>query len=213
MGLDLTLFMADWDRLRTFPVEDRVDALEDAVWPPGRDIELFEERAGKDGWLWPPDDGDGDGDGPAWCAEYSFHSTTGSYIWHARAGDGWDDMRAYAEPSLRAALDTFLAGLIWDAVPEEPGVLREYGGVFPAETDPGRARLLLFSPPEAQPERARAWERAAPRLDELREPFALECAEWGGRPDTFEEFTVLLGEWGDVVTESARRGWGLVGLP
>ncbi|MFE2094686.1 hypothetical protein [Streptomyces sp. NPDC059460] len=50
-------------------------------------------------------------------------------------------------------------------------------------------------------------------LEELREPFAAECEGWAGRPDTFEDFTVLLCEWGDVTTEAARRGWALVGLP
>ncbi|MEV6583268.1 hypothetical protein AB0M92_34495 [Streptomyces sp. NPDC051582] len=40
-------------------------------------------------------------------------------------------------------------------------------------------------------------------------PFAAECEGWAGRPDTFEDFTALLREWGDVTTEAARRGWGL----
>ncbi|GHI40410.1 hypothetical protein Sviol_48180 [Streptomyces violascens] len=50
-------------------------------------------------------------------------------------------------------------------------------------------------------------------LEELRSAFAAECEGWAGRPDTFEEFTTLLHEWGDVVTEAARRGRGPVGLP
>jgi hypothetical protein len=51
------------------------------------------------------------------------------------------------------------------------------------------------------------------KLAELRSAFAAECEGWAGRLDTFEEFTTLLHEWGDVVTEAARRSWGLVGLP
>ncbi|MFC7648984.1 hypothetical protein ACFQX6_57560 [Streptosporangium lutulentum] len=29
----------------------------------------------------------------------------------------------------------------------------------------------------------------------------------------FEEFTDLLSDWGEVVGEAHRRGWGLIGLP
>ncbi|MEU6183602.1 hypothetical protein [Streptomyces coeruleorubidus] len=31
--------------------------------------------------------------------------------------------------------------------------------------------------------------------------------------EDFDGFSVLLREWGVVVTEAGRRGWGLVGLP
>lgn len=61
--------------------------------------------------------------------------------------------------------------------------------------------------------KARAWERGEPFLEELSGPFAAECEGWAGRPDTFEGFVALLREWGAVVAEAARRGWGLVGLP
>ncbi|MGW0792602.1 hypothetical protein ACWD04_31385 [Streptomyces sp. NPDC002911] len=50
-------------------------------------------------------------------------------------------------------------------------------------------------------------------LEELRQPFAAECKGWAGFPDTFEDFTALLHEWGDVTVEAAHRSWGLVGLP
>ncbi|MEU5002095.1 hypothetical protein [Streptomyces sp. NPDC021622] len=53
----------------------------------------------------------------------------------------------------------------------------------------------------------------APRLEELRKPFAAECRGWAGRPDTFEDFAVLLREWAVVVKDTTQRGWGLVGLP
>ncbi|MGX8903932.1 hypothetical protein ACR820_01395 [Streptomyces netropsis] len=205
MGLDLTLFMADWGRLSAIPVENRVDALED-TWPP----ELVDEylRCGRvGGWLWPPDGGS------AWCAEYVFFATTGAYSPHARAGDAWADMRLLVDASVREAMDTFLVGLIWDADPADDPALTGGGGFFPPSTGRGLPYVLLVCPPEAVSGKARAWERVAPRLEELREPFAAECEGWAGRPDTFEGFTALLREWGDVVREATRRGWGLVGLP
>ncbi|MEW2297745.1 hypothetical protein ABZ719_34460 [Streptomyces sp. NPDC006743] len=210
MGLDLTVFAADWERLRAFPAEHRTGALEDAVWPP--DVP-FEEEAARyglpGGWLWPPDT-----ERP-WCAEYRFFGTTGSYRPHSRAGDGWADMRVLADASLRGAMDTFLDGLIWDAAPAADAVTADAGGLFPATAGPGparRSRVLLVCPPAAAPGKALAWERVEPRLEELRGPFTAECTGWAGRPDTFEEFTGLLREWAEVVRETARRGWGLVGL-
>ncbi|MFJ3830165.1 hypothetical protein ACIPWI_19650 [Streptomyces sp. NPDC090046] len=47
----------------------------------------------------------------------------------------------------------------------------------------------------------------------MRGRFAAECEGWAGRPRSFEDFIALLREWGDVTTEAARPGWGLVGLP
>ncbi|MCX4681243.1 hypothetical protein OG413_39255 [Streptomyces sp. NBC_01433] len=44
-------------------------------------------------------------------------------------------------------------------------------------------------------------------------PFAAECEGWAGRPDTYKDFNALLHEWGNVTTEAARHGLGLVGLP
>ncbi|KUJ68960.1 hypothetical protein ACZ90_15335 [Streptomyces albus subsp. albus] len=55
-----------------------------------------------------------------------------------------------------------------------------------------------------------------PPVREVMDSF-LEGLIWDGdqadAPDTFEGFVALLREWGAVVTEAARRGWGLVGLP
>lgn len=223
MGLDLNLRMADWGRLREIPVEDRIRVLDEAIWPTGLDDTYYDTYYGTyygtyglaDGWVWPPDQD------PAWCAEYRFFSTSGSYKPHSHAGDAWADMRVLVDASLRNAMDRFLNGLIWDEDPaeeraEDPAedpTPTAGGGFFPPVTDRWRPRLLLVCPPEAAPGKARAWQRAAPRLEELRGPFAAECEGWAGRPDTFGEFTTLIREWGDVVTETAVRGWGLIGLP
>lgn len=108
-------------------------------------------------------------------------------------------------------MDTFLVGLIWDADPADDPALTGGEGFLPPATDGGLLRVLLVCPPEAVPGKARAWGRVESHLEELREPFAAECEGWAGRPDTFEDFTALLCEWGDVTTEAARHGWGLGG--
>ncbi|MEU9037431.1 hypothetical protein AB0D45_21375 [Streptomyces sp. NPDC048352] len=206
MGLDLMLFMADWKHLSAIPVEKRVEALHDAVWPPELDDEDYLSRP-RGGWTWLPDRES------AWCATYDFFTTTGAYRPHSRAGDAWADIRPLLDASLRQATDTFLGGLIWDADPADDPALTGGGGFFPPATDRWHPSLLLVCPPETLPDKARAWTQVETRLEELREPFAAECEGWAGRPDTFEDFTALLREWGDVTTEAARRGWGLVGLP
>ncbi|MGW4231425.1 hypothetical protein ACWEF9_19375 [Streptomyces sp. NPDC004980] len=188
------------------PVESRVDALEDTAWPPETDYQDM-TYGPVDGWTWPPDRGS------AWCAAYGFFITTGAYGPHARAGAAWNDMRLLVAPSVRAAMDTFLDGLIWNADPADNPGRTGGGGFFPPADDRGRSCVLLVCPPEAILRKTHAWERVKPRLEELREAFAAECPGWAGRPDTFEDFTALLHEWGDANTEAARRNWGLVGLP
>ncbi|WP_405415739.1 hypothetical protein [Streptomyces rubiginosohelvolus] len=203
MGMDLTLFMVDWGRLGTAPVEDRIGLLEDMAWPWAPEGSYDPGRARADGWLWPP------GPEPAWCAVYSFFTTDGAHAPHVRAGSAWGDMRSLLDAFLREPMDTFLDGLVRDAGP----AFAAGGGFFPPAVDPWHRRVLLACPPEVLPGKARAWERVEPRLEELREPFAAECEDWAGRPDTFEDFIALLREWGDVTTTAAHRGWGLVGLP
>ncbi|MEV6682106.1 hypothetical protein AB0N09_35360 [Streptomyces erythrochromogenes] len=198
MGLSLTLFVADWKHLDALPVGDRIRAL-DEEYQKGEAVCEEGTRPSAHGAVW--------------CAAYDFRSTTGAFGPHARAGDAWDDMRPLVDASLRDALDAFLAGLIWDEDPADDPALSGGGGFFPPPADRWHTSVLVVCPPEALPGKARAWARVESRLDELREAFAAECAGWAGRPDTFEDFTELLREWGDVTTEAARRGWGLVGLP
>nr|WP_065477343.1 hypothetical protein [Streptomyces sp. PTY087I2] len=201
--MDLTLFMVDWERLGAVPVEDRIGLLEDMVWPCDTE-ELYDPGRGPaDGWLWSP------GPEPAWWAQYSFVTTTGAHVPHARAGSAWADMRLLVDASVRESMDTFLDGLVRDAGP----AFACDGGFFPPAADPRHPDVLLACPPEVLPGKVRAWERVEPRLEELREPFAAECEGWAGRPESFDDFTALVREWGAVTTTAAGRGWGLVGLP
>lgn len=135
------------------------------------------------------------------------------------AADGWNCGKINTKTdiqinsSVREAMDAFLVSLIWDADPADAPALTGGGGFFPPAADRWRPRVLLVCPPEAVSGKAHAWERVKSHLEELRGPFAAECQGRAGRPDTCEDFTALLHEWGDVITEAARRGWGLVGLP
>ncbi|MFJ9110267.1 hypothetical protein [Streptomyces sp. NPDC102283] len=208
MSVDLTVFMVDGERLGAIPVESRIGRLDDMAWPcePGDVCDGGYERAR--GWHRPP------GPAPAWCAVYSF-LTTGAHVPHVRAGAAWTDMRPLVGASVREMMDIFLGGLIWDADQADAPAETGGGAVFPPAADRWSPHVLLVRAPEAVAAKAQAWERVEPCLEELRGLFAVECEceGWAGRPDTFEDFVALLREWGGVVTETARRGWGLVGLP
>ncbi len=202
-------------QLSAIPVENRIERLDDMAWRWELDDVDNHGYERAHGWLRPP------GRSPAWCAECNFLSTTGAHIPHVRAGAAWADMRPLVDASVREVVDSFLGGLIWDAEQVDDPAASGWGGVFPPATDRVHPNVLLVCLPEAVAGKARAWERGEPCLEGLRGPFAVECEcecececeGWAGRPDTFEGFVALLREWGGVVTEAARRGWGLVGLP
>lgn len=116
MGMDLTLFMVDWERLGAVPVEDRIGLLEDMAWPWGPEEPYDLGRGRADGRLRPP------GPEPAWCAEYSFLTTNGAHMPHVRAGSAWAGMRSLVDASVREPMDTFLDGLVRDAGRPSPAV-------------------------------------------------------------------------------------------
>ncbi|MFC9460142.1 hypothetical protein [Streptomyces sp. NPDC056983] len=213
MGLDLTVLVVDWDHLGRTPAAERLGMLEDAAYPDD-DLDNRDDDGGADarvehGWVRRPD--------TPWIALYEFFRTLGSFKPHFWAGQAWEDVRAFAEPDLRGALDAFLAGLFWpgpddaDTDPsaeEEPAV-----GLFPAEPDPWHPRLLVVRAPEQVPDLARAWALAAPLLEGLRAPYAVHADRPGRWIADFEEFAMLVRDWGEVVTEASRSGRGLIGLP
>ncbi|MGW4895309.1 hypothetical protein ACWEQL_24020 [Kitasatospora sp. NPDC004240] len=210
MGLDITVVMADWDHLARIPAAERLAALDDAVFPDFCCDRCFDADCDvPGGWVWRGR--------PPWCAEYRFFGTTGTYAWHFHLANAWEDMRDLAAPDLREALDGFLGGLVWDgpydpAAPDTDDDDPAPAAGFPDDPEPWRPRVLLLRAPEEVPALVRAWELAAPRLEELREPFGIEAARWAGRPGSFEATADLLREWGEVVTRAGERGWGLIGL-
>ncbi|MFF3071414.1 hypothetical protein ACFVSN_06050 [Kitasatospora sp. NPDC057904] len=202
MGLDITVVMADWNRLARIPADERLDVLDDTVFPvPWSDpVPAALAVAQPDGWVWPPE--------PTWCARYSFYGTTGSYSFHWHLAAAWADIRGSAAPDLRAALDRFLGALI----PEPPDDGPAPAAGFPDDPSPWHPHVLLLCTPDEIPVLARSWETAAPRLEELRAPFDAECAGYSCRPATFDAAAALLHEWGEVVAGAESRGWGLIGL-
>lgn len=61
-------------------------------------------------------------------------------------------------------------------------------------------------------ELATTWKDVQPRLNGLRKAFDEHAAVPEDWVRDFDKFTDLLEDWGHVLSEAARRGWGLVGL-
>ncbi|MFF7489069.1 hypothetical protein [Streptomyces luteogriseus] len=199
MGLDITVLAVDWERLEGTAVEDRYGLLTHAAC---YDDEFSRDAEPQRGWAWPaaPD--------VPWCGRYEFHSTTGSYKPHFWAGQAWDDLREHVAPEAREHLDAFVRDLIRDADGDAEADDGAVAGLFPADR-----RLLLTCPPATVHALTVHWARAEPLLEDLREPYGLHAARPGRWIEDFDEFSVLLREWGAVVTGAGRRGRGLIGLP
>jgi hypothetical protein len=195
MGLDITVLAVDWEQLEGTPRDERLGLLEDAALP---EDELDWNAEPQLGWVWPA------ASNVPWCGRYEFHSTPGSYKPHFWAGQAWEDVRDHAGPVLLEQLDGFLSPLLWD---------EDDTGLFPADPDPWRPKLLLVCPPATVSALAARWAGTEPLLETLREPFAVHAACPGRWIEDFDEFAVLLREWAVVVGEAERRGWGLLGLP
>ncbi|WP_425247875.1 hypothetical protein [Streptomyces sp. NEAU-NA10] len=197
MGLDITVLALDWAELERTPAGERQELLYEAAGPQDTDRDA-EPRVG---WVFPASPK------VPWCGRYEFHGTTGSYKPHFWMGDGWETAREFADPVLRESLDGFLLHLIGEGgdPPES--------GLFPSDATPWQSRLLLACPPSVVPVIAAHWARAEPLLEGLREEYDRHAARPGGWIADFDAFTVLLREWAVVVDETARRGWGLLGLP
>ncbi|MFF3323668.1 hypothetical protein [Streptomyces sp. NPDC002889] len=196
MGLDITVLVVDWAHLTAIPADDRVDRLEDAAY----DLDEIEH-----GWTWPSNDA------KPWCGRYEFRDTLGSYKPHFWAGEAWDDVRAFADPALKAALDRFLTPLLWDDATGDDDDAEAQDEVRDG-MDLLRRSVLVSCTPEAVEELVDAWNETAPLLAQLREPYAAHAACPGRWIANFEEFSDLLHGWAEVAMEAERRGWGLVGL-
>ncbi|GAA0492944.1 hypothetical protein ACFQ2B_00240 [Streptomyces stramineus] len=198
MGVDITAVIVDWAELENIPVPERRCALIEAADPDDYDGAL------EDGWAWLPPAPDCF---PSWCARYEFGGTLGSFKPHFWAGEHWEAVRGHAPEELRTALDTFLAGLFWvppgsdDDLQDEDGAEPWYGATW------------AYCTPSDIPALAHAWSAVGPQLEALRAPFDAHAAKPGKCVGRFEEFTMLLRGWAEVVEEARRRGWGLVGLP
>lgn len=131
---------------------------------------------------------------------------------HFWAADGWDTAREFADPAPREPLDGFLKGLIWwgpdlDAEDDESD-----GRLFPSDPEPSGPRRMLVCPPPAVPALAAHWARAEPLLEGLRETYDSHASHPEGWIPDFDAFDALVRQWAEVVDETARRGWGVLGL-
>ncbi|WP_053790156.1 hypothetical protein [Streptomyces sp. XY332] len=185
MGLDITVLMVDWEHLARIPADDRVKVLGDAACPDFC-CEVCEDAdyAVTGGWVWQRQ--------VSWCAEYRFHGTTGSYAWHPRLGNVWEDVRTSVAPELRDALDHFLRGLFWedpdDLTGTDPTAVakeeRPAARGFPDDPAAWRPRVLLLSAPDEVSELVRRPPagRAGPPASTPPQRCCANGATWPRRP-------------------------------
>ncbi len=203
MGMDITVLVVDWSWLEDAPSRERLSRLRDAWYADETGLWDQGASAAEGDWVWPL------GPSGGFFAIYEFLRTCGSFKAHFWAGERWGLLRDHADPLVRAGLDTVLLGLIWDGPDGEASHVEP--GFF--SDDPSVSYgLLVARSPDSVRELAATWEEIRPRLGGLRGAFDEHVAAPQGWVGDFDEFTRLLEEWGRVLTEAARRGWGVVGL-
>ncbi|MFD7846013.1 hypothetical protein ACFV4K_24105 [Nocardia sp. NPDC059764] len=204
MGVDIFPAIAQWDRLAETLNSDGMDGIWELFWaiPSGEELgETYDHRVR---FLWPPSDT------APWYGECTFRglASTGSWDLHWALSEVWDEMNGHSDlpTDLAAQVDRFIARLVrhrhGDPVEQKisPGL--------PMERIDVRHLRTACSPSEVA-ELARVWGRCADRLEELRPALTAEViARWPWIAD-FDQLAMLLQDWGEIVTEADRRGWGL----
>ncbi|MBP8534051.1 hypothetical protein [Streptomyces sp. MK37H] len=203
MGLDITVMIADWSWLGEAPPRERLPRLRDAWYADEPGLWDHDAPTVEGDWEWPR------GPAGAFFALYEFRRTCGSFKPHFWAGERWEAVRDHVRPLVRADVDTLLLGLIWDGPDGEAQYIDP--GFFSDDPTVSYGLLVARSPGGVR-ELATTWHRIRPRLDGLREVFTEHAAQPGAWIGEFDEFADLLEDWGRVLTEAARRGWGVVGL-
>ncbi|WP_326793694.1 hypothetical protein OHA79_48775 (plasmid) [Streptomyces sp. NBC_00841] len=203
MGLDISVMIADWSWLGEVAPRERLARLRDAWYAEETGLWCREESAVEGEWERPG------GPAGAFFDVYEFRGTCGSFKAHFWAGHRWERIRDHVDPEVRTGLDTLLCGLIWDGPDDEAPHMDP--GFFP--DDPALFYgVLLARSPDSVRELAATWEQVRPRLGGLRRAFTEQAAVPGAWVGHFDAFTDLLEDWGRVLTEATRRGWGVVGL-
>ncbi|MFB7368929.1 hypothetical protein ACFC0D_03690 [Streptomyces sp. NPDC056222] len=203
MGLDINVLIADWAWLGKVPPRERLSRLRDAWYADETGLWDHDAPVIEGGWDWPR------GPHSTSFAVYEFRGTLGSFKAHFWAGERWESVRHHADPLVRADLDSLLLGLIWggpdgEAEHMDPG--------FFGDDPSGTHGVLLARSPDTVRGLASTSDRVRPRLGGLREAYNEHAAVSRGWVSDFDEFTTLLDDWGRVLSEAARRGWGVVGL-
>lgn len=200
MGLDITVMIADGSWLGEVPPGKRVPRLRDAWYADDTGLWEYDAPVVESGWVRPQ------GPHSAFFAVHEFLHTCGSFKAHFWAGQRWEAVRDHVDPLLRAELDMLLRGLIWCGT---DGEAQHTDTDFFGEDDYG---VLLARSPGNVRKLAAAWDRVRPRLGRMQGPFTEHAAVRDGWVGNFDEFMGLLTQWGQVLAEAARRGWGIVGL-
>ncbi|NEC63940.1 hypothetical protein [Streptomyces sp. SID9727] len=197
MGVDITTLIADWSWLAEVPPPERLERLRDAWYDEATG--LWDTMSVTYGWEWPR------GPHSGYFGVYEFPGTLGSYKPHFWAGEAWEKARDHVDAGLRAELDALLGGLIWDGPDFDDEKPDESYDFFS-----GGSGLLVAKSPAGVRELLATWERVRPRLDEIRAPFEERSEAF--RFSDFDAFVRLLANWGEVLAEAARRGWGIAGV-
>lgn len=203
MGLDITVLIADWSWLGEVAPRQRLSRLRDAWYDDETGMWDHDAPAPEGDREWPR------GPHSDSFAVYEFRRTAGSFKAHFWAGERWESVRDHADPLLRTGLDTLLLGLIWRGLDGEAEHMDP--GFF--DDDPAVSYgVLLARSPDSVRELAATGDRVRPLLGGLRGAFDEHAAVSRGWVGEFDGFTDLLDDWGHVLSEAARRGWGVVGL-
>ncbi|KOT99155.1 hypothetical protein ADK70_04665 [Streptomyces rimosus subsp. pseudoverticillatus] len=206
MGMDITVWVVEWAHLMRLAPDRRLQVLQETV-DGAEDASSGTVGAG---WLWPL------GPGRCWLGRYEFDGTLGSYTPHFRAANAWDAVRGAVPPVPRAAVDDFLAGLIWWGPDPAEDADHIDDGVFPSLDALWRSGPVIVRAPDTVAGLAAAWQQAQPLLSQLRGPYreAHAALTDSGHPAAdFDSFVRLLAQWAEVLGEARRRDWGVIGLP
>ncbi|KWT63374.1 hypothetical protein ADL21_02880 [Streptomyces albus subsp. albus] len=116
----------------------------------------------------------------------------------------------------RAAVDDFLAGLIWWGPDPAEDADHIDDGIFPSLDALWRSGPVIVRAPDTVAGLVAAWQQAQPLLSQLRGPYReahaalTDSGHWAA---DFDSFVRLLAQWAEVLGEARRRGWGVIGLP
>ncbi|GAA2425018.1 hypothetical protein [Streptomyces coeruleofuscus] len=203
MGVCMEVLIVDWAHLESVPAGQREDLVGEAAFGPDDAYDYIQPP----GWTWPyPTEA-------RWWARYEFLDTMTSHKAHFWAGERWDELRAFVDAPLRDALDQFSAPLFWDGYTYASEASDFSPAVEPGACDwTSRLDVMLRLLPEEVAALHHFWGQVEPHLGSLREPFDRHLTEPIGWIKDFPSFSRLVTEWGDVVSQAARRDWAVIGL-
>ncbi|MEV5969513.1 hypothetical protein [Streptomyces sp. NPDC051921] len=205
MGLDMTVLIADRAWLDEVPPGERLERLRDAWYDDATGLWDPDREPLDSGWERP--------DGPHAdrfdVYEFPHGASFKAHFW---AGIRWEHCREHVDPRLREPLDTLLGGLFWDGTDGEA----EHVDPEVFGDGPGTYGLLLARSPDRVRELAAIWAELTKGPDgglrAVRPAHDEHAADPHGRIGDLPAFERLLGDWGRILTEAARRGWVVVGL-